>query len=66
MKVRMRVGISGTRSGQDWPQPGGILECSNEEGAQLCASGIAVPVVEDDVETAVAAEPEKRTTRAKG
>jgi len=64
MKVRMRVGISGSRSGQDWPQPGQILECTEEEGAHLCASGIAVPVVEDDVETAVAPAAETRT-RAK-
>ena len=64
MKVRMRVGISGTRSGRDWPQPGEVLECSNEEGAQMCANGIAVPVVDDPVETAVAADSEKRT-RAK-
>jgi hypothetical protein len=56
----MRVGISGTRGGQDWPQPGQILDCTDEEGAQLCANGIAVPVVEDRVETAVAPEPEKR------
>jgi len=56
----MRVGISGTRGGQDWPQPGQILDCTDEEGAQLCANGIAVPVVEDRVETAVVPEPEKR------
>jgi hypothetical protein len=61
MKVRMRVGISGTRSGQPWPQPGQILECSAEEGAQLCASGIAVPEPDDHVETAVMPDPEKRT-----
>ena len=60
MKVVMRVGISGTRGGQDWPQPGQILECSTEEGAHLCASGIAIPVREEDVETAVAPEAEKR------
>lgn len=61
MKVRMRVGISGTRSGADWPQRGQILECDDAEGAQLCAGGLAEPVVEDRTETAVAPEPEKRT-----
>jgi len=65
MKVRMRVGISGTRSGEAWPQPGQILECSAEEGAQLCANGIAVPEPDDKVETAVMPDAEKRTTRAK-
>jgi len=64
MKVRMRVGISGTRSGEAWPQPGRVLECSAEEGAQLCANGIAVPEPDDKVETAVMPDAEKRT-RAK-
>lgn len=65
MKVRMRVGISGTRSGVDWPQPGAVLDCSDEEGMQLCQAGIAVPEPEDRVEKAVAPKPEKRTARAK-
>jgi hypothetical protein len=65
MKVRMRVAISGTRSGQEWPQPGAVLDCSPEEGAQLCASGNAVPVPEDDVETAVAPVAETRTRARK-
>lgn len=63
MKVRMRVGMSGTRGGQDWPQPGEILECDDDEGAQLCANGIAVPEPDDKVEKAVAPEPEKRATK---
>lgn len=57
----MRVGISGTRSGADWPQPGEILDCSDEEGMQLCQAGIAVPEVEDRVKKAVAPKAEKRT-----
>ena len=56
----MKVGISGTRSGQDWPGIGQTLECSDEEGAQLCAGGLATPVVEEREERAVAPEPEKR------
>jgi hypothetical protein len=57
----MKVGISGTRSGVDWPQRGEILECDDDEGAQLCAGGLAEPVYEPEpVETAVAPEPEKR------
>jgi len=53
MKVLMRVGISGTRSGVDWPQPGQILECDDAEGAQLCAAGLAIPVAEQQTERAV-------------
>lgn len=44
MRVRMMVGVSGTRSGVDWPPAGAELECSDAEGAQLCAGGLAVPV----------------------
>lgn len=51
-KVIMRVGISGSRNGRDWPQPGDTLECDQEEALQLCASGIAVPAVDDETETA--------------
>ncbi len=61
MKVRMKVGISGTRNGQDWPPPGGELEVDDEEGAQLCAGGLAEPIAEPQkVWTATAPEPEKR------
>lgn len=53
MKVRMKIAMSGTRSGVDWPPYGETLECSDEEGAQLCAAGIAEPVVEPErMETA--------------
>jgi hypothetical protein len=61
--------ISGGRpDGTPWPPPGSILEVSDAEGAELCRSDdhtdhpIAVPVVEERTETAVAKapEPEKR------
>jgi hypothetical protein len=49
----MKVAMSGTRSGVDWPPYGGVLECGDAEGAQLCAAGIAEPVAEPErVETA--------------
>jgi len=61
MKVRMKVGISGTRSGEDWPPPGGTLDVDDEEGMQLCNGGLAEPVAEPaKVWTATAPEPEKR------
>lgn len=68
MRVRMRVGISGTRSGEAWPQPGEVLVCSLEEGRQLCQAGIAVPEPDEAevrVEKAVAPKPavEKRPGR---
>lgn len=60
MKVRMQVNMSGTRSGNEWPPAGAVLEVDDEEAAHLCAAGLAIPVVEDTTETAVPAEPEKR------
>ncbi len=63
----MVVEISGTRAGQDWPRPGETLEVSDEEGAQLCAGGLARPVAEKDTdtaETAVAPKAETRTSRS--
>ena len=51
----MLVGISGGRGdGTPWPDVGGELDVSDDEGAQLCASGLAAPVAQDaPVETAV-------------
>lgn len=62
MKVKMVVSISGTRGGVDWPPAGSVLEVSDEEGAQLCAGQLAVPVDDKDadVEKAVAPEAETR------
>lgn len=50
MKVRMKVGISGTHDGLDWPARGGVADVSDIEGADLCERGLAEPVVEDHVE----------------
>lgn len=61
MRIRMKVGVSGTHSGEDWPPLGGTLLVDDEYGAQLCAGGMAEPVYEPEpVETAVAPDPEKR------
>lgn len=60
MKIRMKVQISGTRNGQTWPPYNEVLEVGDEEGAELCAAGMAVPVADDGVETAVAPDAEKR------
>lgn len=56
MRVRMRVGISGTRNGRHWPRKGESIEVPEAEGAHLVASGMAV--VDEGRETATDAEPE--------
>ena len=67
MRIRMRLGISGGRGdGTPWPPPGGELDVSDEEGAQLCAARLADPVaVPEPVETAVppVADVERRAAK---
>ena len=46
MKIKMKYQVSGTRDGQDWPAIGEELTVPDEEGAELCASGIAEPVTD--------------------
>ncbi|MCX3064208.1 hypothetical protein [Streptomyces beihaiensis] len=57
MKIRMKAEVSGARNGRPWPRRGGIVDVSDAEGADLCASGIAEPVADaaGDVETAIPA-----------
>lgn len=48
MKIRMLLKVSGGRGdGTEWPEPGGILVTDADEGAQLCAAGLAEPVPEE-------------------
>lgn len=64
MKIRMKVNISGTFDGKDWPAIGGTTEVADHVGADMCAAGLAEPVAEIPAqreEKAVEPEPEKRT-----
>lgn len=56
MRVKMKVGISGARNGQDWPRVGGEVDLPDDEAATLCAADMATPVPDDGVETAVPSE----------
>ncbi|MEU9888668.1 hypothetical protein [Sphaerisporangium sp. NPDC051011] len=47
MRVRMKAKISGTRDGKDWPDPEGEIDLPEDEAAQLCNIGMAVPVDEE-------------------
>jgi len=63
MRVRMRVTMSGTRDGEEWPPRGAETELPDGEAADLCAAGLAVPVSDTDdttVETATAPEATER------
>lgn len=60
MKVRMKVGVSGPRhDGQGWPRVGEVIDVPDWEGADLCSSGLGVPVAEAKAETAVAPKNEE-------
>jgi hypothetical protein len=48
MRVRMKVDVSGARNGVSWPARGETVELPDSEGADLCASGLAVPVPESE------------------
>jgi hypothetical protein len=65
MKIRMRVSVSGTRGdGTEWPPAGEVAEVGDDEGAQLCAGGLAEPVAEkasDKAET----RPSKASTETR-
>jgi hypothetical protein len=55
MKVRMKVSLSGTRNGQEWPPRGSVIELPDAEAIGYCESGMAEPVAtfKDDEEKAV-------------
>ena len=62
MKVRMKTQITGTRNGVRWPAAGGEVDLPAGEAADLCAQGLAEPVVEQP-ENATPKRAEKRDRR---
>lgn len=52
MKIKMKVQISGTRNGHDWPAVGEETTVTALEGAELCDAGMAEPVAETAKKTA--------------
>jgi len=56
VKVRIVNRPTGLLNGRDWPEVGEVLEVEDNVGADMCASGIGEPVVEDNVEKAVPAK----------
>jgi hypothetical protein len=72
MRIRMKVTMSGTRNGEDWPAAGATVDLPTGEAQHLVASGIAEEVDgTPEVETATASdtaekrEPVARKTAAK-
>jgi len=65
MKIRMKVDVSGARNGRAWPARGEVIELPDGEAADLCASDMAEPVADDDVETAVPADDSEKRALTK-
>ena len=70
MKVRMKVQMSGTRNGEEWPAKGEVAELPTAEAAHYVASGIAEEVTAPEAapeqpETATAPAAEKRARSRK-
>lgn len=61
MKVRVVVQMSGTRDGEDWPQPGGVVDLPKVEAERYIRGGLVARVDDAPVEAAVAREPETAT-----
>ena len=62
MRIKMRVGLSGSLNGVPYPPAGTEWDVTDEGGRKLCEKGMAVPVavVGGKVETAVAPDAEVR------
>lgn len=61
--VQMRIQVSGTRDGVDWPAPGELLEVDDAEAADLIRAGIAAEPETVEETASVDDEPETATAR---
>lgn len=57
MKVIMRVRISGTRDGVEWPPPGVEVELPDAEAVGMLNAGLVIPAGEPEPERAVKPRP---------
>ena len=61
MRIKMKVGLSGSLNGVPYPPAGTEWDVADEGGRKLCEKGMAVPVaVHNRAETAVAPDAEVR------
>lgn len=52
MHVQMRVKISGTRDGVDWPEKGTIIDLPDDEARALIVAGLAKEATDADLTSA--------------
>lgn len=74
MKVKLNVGLTGTRNGEDWPAKGEVVDLPDAEAVDMLNAGLALPVKDeaeqataqpDDAERAVAKRPAKKAPAKK-
>jgi hypothetical protein len=58
MKIKMKINLTGTIDGQEWPAIGGVIEVADHVGADMIANRFAE--ADETVETA-AVNPVKET-----
>lgn len=63
MKVQMKVSISGTRDGVEWPAAGGVVDLPKAEAEHMIAASLAAPADEQKAEKAVAPAPQKAVAK---
>lgn len=64
MKIRMKITVTGTRNGVDWPNKGTILDLPDDEARHYVEAGMAEPVADfRDAETAVVPKAEERAEK---
>jgi hypothetical protein len=67
MRVKLKSDVSGTRDGQPWPARGEEVDLPDDEGAALCAAGMAEPVaVKASGQAEKAVAPKAETRRGAG
>ncbi|WP_426404222.1 hypothetical protein ACN9M0_24795 [Streptomyces sp. R-07] len=64
MRVQMRVKVSGTRDGVEWPDRGGVVDLPEEEAAQLVHARLAEPAGDERVPVEESATPADDTEKA--
>lgn len=66
MRIRMKVTMSGTRNGEDWPPAGETVDLPTGEAQHLVASGIAEEIDgTPEVETATASDTAEKRPAAR-
>ena len=63
MKIKLKVTLSGTRDGVEWPAAGCSVDLPDDEAAQMVAAGLASAVDVAPVETATADTPKVETRK---